>query len=193
MLRSLRRDLHARDTPAPEKEASVPLVLDFDGTFVREDSLRVALKALSSGCRRTVLFSQFPPNRVELKRLAFECAPDLLNLLTVNPAVEELALSYVAERRQVFLCTGAHQTLAQEVARRWGFFSDAWGSSELLNLTGRKKANFLIQAFGTKAFDYVGNSRRDYPVFDVALSAFKVSPDGTVARLQDKSHLGDKQ
>ncbi|MFB2553287.1 UbiA family prenyltransferase [Ensifer soli] len=96
-----------------------------------------------------------------------------------------------ATGRPVLLVTGAAEKVARGVAEHTGLFSAVIHSSEAVNLTSHRKRDTLIERFGEGGFDYMGNSRDDVAVFDVARKAIVVAPD-RAAEAWRRSHDAER-
>lgn len=162
----------------------VPLVVDLDGTLLRTDSLIESI---------FVLLRQAPLDLLKLPgwivqgparfkhRLSERAIPDLDTL----PYRTEL-IDYLEEQKQsgrfLVLATAADARLAQQLARKTGLFDLVVASDGKTNLSGRKKRDYLVERFGARGFDYLGNAARDYPVWHAAREALLVSPSGPLVR-----------
>ena len=155
-----------------------PLCVDLDGTLLRSDSLYEALFDL---VRRKLYLIFFLPFWLRLGKAYFKRRVYELSDLDVSrlPYREELLTALKAEKargRRLILVTGCHHVLARKIAEHLGFFDETFATAGTLNLVGEAKADFLVQRFGVRGFDYVGNSRADLEVWKQAASAWVVSP-----------------
>jgi 4-hydroxybenzoate polyprenyltransferase len=95
------------------------------------------------------------------------------------PYREDLLQALRAEKqrgRKLILVTGCHHILARKISHHLGLFDEVFATSGSVNLVGEAKADFLVQRFGERGFDYVGNSRTDLEVWKHAGQAWVVSP-----------------
>ncbi len=163
----------ASPRPAPEP---VPLVVDLDGTLVRTDLLLESLFVLAK--RNPLRLLQVPlwlaRGKAFLKRRLAELAmPDIAVLPYREPLLERLE----AERRSgrpLVLATAADQALADGVARHLGLFDEVLASDGTVNLARERKRQRLVEAYGTRGFDYVGSGRSDQVVWRAARKALVV-------------------
>jgi len=84
------------------------------------------------------------------------------------------------------LCTGANQLIAEEFARHQILFDFVFASDKNINLTGKNKADFLIQRLGWKKFDYIGDSYADFFVWASARKAILNNPSFLMKYLASK-------
>ena len=66
------------------------------------------------------------------------------------------------------LATGADARLAHAMANELGLFDQVLASDGEVNLTGTRKRDRPVLEFGRRGFDYIGNDRRDLPVWAAA-------------------------
>ena len=169
-----------KQTDSPDR---VPLVLDVDGTLLRTDMLYetfwAAMGRDSAAALRTLIGHWARPNHLKgaLLRIA---APDV-TLLPLRQEIAELARQAREEGRPVVLASGSDHGLVDAVARRLDLPGTHLGSDSSRNLTGRTKAQALIDRFGEGGFDYAGNSADDLPAWGAARRVIAVRP-GTALR-----------
>jgi len=96
--------------------------------------------------------------------------------LAYNRPVLQLVVDARAKGRTVCLVTAAAERNAMAVASFLGVFDNVFASTSTTNLSGRQKASLLVERFGRRGFDYVGNSFDDLPVWRVSRACFVVRP-----------------
>jgi len=109
---------------------------------------------------------------------AVDCA-----LLPYNPAVVDLIRQAKKDGRQIYLATASDRRYAEVIAAHLGYFDGIFASDGKTNLSGEAKARQLVERFGAKNFDYVGNEDRDIPIWRHACKAYVV---GNSPRLMRK-------
>lgn len=147
----------------------LPLCVDLDGTLIRTDSLHeIVLKTLKNKpLKAFILPFWILSGKASFKARLMEEENLNVALLPYNKAV----LAYVEserKKRKVYLCTGANEKLANEVAKHLDCFDGVIASSSEANVTGRNKAERLNKQFGKGKFAYIGNASVDYNVWDDA-------------------------
>lgn len=158
---------------------TVPLCIDLDGTLIATDSLWEGLALLL--LRRPWLL--FPAvlwalkGKHVLKREVAARSEREPADWPYRDAVLTLIRNARAEGRPVWLVTGAAEKSANAIAGHLGLFDRVFHSDDDENLTSSRKRNRLVAECGEGGFDYVGNSRDDLQVFDVARQSFIVQPD----------------
>jgi 4-hydroxybenzoate polyprenyltransferase len=173
----------ATQDPGSPATLAPALVIDLDGTLLRTDLLLESALALLA--RRPWLLFAFPAwlwrGRAHLKR---EIASRVELDVAALPWDERvLALARAAAgQREVVLCTASDEGLATEVAAELGVFDRVLASDGVHNLSGANKAEALVQRYGERGFDYIGNARVDLKVWSRARRAIVVNAPASLAR-----------
>ena len=76
----------------------------------------------------------------------------------------------------MILATASPKAEALKIEEIHRVFNEVYGSTEQLNLKGINKKQLLVEKFGEKGFDYVGNSNADLIIFKSARYAYLVNP-----------------
>jgi haloacid dehalogenase-like hydrolase len=162
--------------------ASMPLVLDLDGTLIAGDLL---YKSFVSILRRNpfVVFRcaiWLLGGRAALKRqLALRSRIDR-DRLQLHRDVVALAIREKAAGRSVVLATAADGLLAEQLASRLGFIDQVFASDGQRNLKGSEKAALLRRLFPA-GFIYAGDSVADLKVWRHASGIVLVNAPSSVA------------
>lgn len=163
---------------------NTPLVVDLDGTLLRSDLLLETglafvrhrpLKALR-------LFKWLVKGKAALKANLARAVDIDVTVLPYDPAVLDLVNSARNSGRKVVLATASHISLAERIAVHLDIFDQVLASDEKVNLSSHRKRDLLVENFGVKGFDYVGNSSDDLSVWEVARDAYVVNPERGVER-----------
>lgn len=156
---------------------NVPLCVDLDGTLVLSDTLHESmLRVLADSPPRIFLlpFWLFGGKSGFKTKVAEHARPDPAGL----PYNQEL-LAWLREQkasgRRLILVTAAHTAIAEAVAEHVGLFDRVMATTGGVNLSGEAKAKALVQEFGPRGFDYVGNDAPDLPVWAQARRAIVVN------------------
>ena len=177
----------------------VPLVVDLDGTLLTGDMLLESANEYLSGkpWRVFALIRPLLSGRAKTKVfLAKRVTPDV----SVLPYHAELLHFLRREQeagRRIALATATSHPIADRIAAHLGLFDEVIASDETTNLKSSRKAAALVERFGERGFDYVGNDAADLAVWKVASKAFVVSDDsallariGTVERVFSSGRRG---
>lgn len=145
---------------------ATPLVVDVDGTLTPGNLLLEGLARLLTVAplRALGLLPLLPFRRAFVKRKVAEAVTLPAESLPQNPEVAAEIRAAKAAGRPVHLATGADALAAAPVAEAIGA-NETFASDGHVNLVGRAKAQALVAAFGDRGFDYMGDERRDLPVW----------------------------
>ena len=154
------------------------LVVDLDGTLAKTDVLVESVIRLLGRSPWLVfpMIGWLLGGKAEFKRRVAERVELDVAWLPYHPDVLRLAEEARAQGRKVVLATAAAERHAKAVASHLGLFDEVLSSSDSLNLSGDRKAELLVKAFGERGFDYVGNAYADLRVWRVARQAILVNP-----------------
>ena len=83
--------------------------------------------------------------------------------------------------RKLILATGAHKSIASSLAKQLDLF-ECVHATDKINLTGKKKADLLVEAYGVNGFDYAGNSSVDLHVWRSSRMAIAVNASSSVVK-----------
>ena len=173
----------------PEPGSGRYLCIDLDGTLVLTDTFAEAVLRFlrRSPLRLPLLLIWLLRGRPFLKMKVCEAAPLAPENLPYNIAL----IDYIKERKAngstIILATGAHRSIAAQVAEHLGLFDAVHSSDGRHNLVGANKA--LLLALKYPGFQYAGNSRADMPVWKKSDGAILVSDSAALRRRLQRSSI----
>jgi 4-hydroxybenzoate polyprenyltransferase/phosphoserine phosphatase len=163
-------------------ESVPPLVVDLDGTLIRTDLLVESVFAYlgADPLRVLSLASALRSGKASFKaEIARRVAIDPAHL-PYDERVMSLIRAAREDGRRVFLASASNERYVRDVTEHLGLFDGWFASTNSENLSSSVKAKRLVQAFGEKGFDYVGNDRADLPVWSSANRSLAVGPSASV-------------
>lgn len=113
------------------------------------------------------------------KRRVADIATPLASTLPYNLLLLEWLRVQKAEGARLVLATASETRLAKDVADHLGIFDDVLGT-EQANLASTNKRSALVQRYGERGFEYVGNSNADLKVWPAASLTHVVNPEFNV-------------
>lgn len=160
------------------------LCTDLDGSILLVDSFWESLLALVGKHFWYVLLIPFWSLRGKAA-LKYEIARRTQVNAANLPYRAEL-ISFLRQEkssgRKIILATGADSTIARSIADYLAFFDHVLASDGAANLTGDKKREAIQSYTSGRAFDYVGDSWKDIPVWMAANHAILVEPSESLSR-----------
>jgi 4-hydroxybenzoate polyprenyltransferase/phosphoserine phosphatase len=159
----------------------IPLCIDLDGTLIRSDTLLESVLELLKAQPATALLLPLwlARGRAYLKARIAERISLAVDTLPYREEFVSWARSESATR-PVVLVTAAHRRVAESIASHLGLFCEVMATGEV-NLKAGRKAQALVERFGSKGFDYAGNDDADLPVWREARNAIVVGATPSVA------------
>lgn len=158
-----------------------PLCVDLDGTLLRSDVLYESLLALLA---QNPLYLFLLPlwllkGKAAIKR-------ELAKRVTLPPETlpyddRVLEMLRTTPQRPRVLCTASDALLVTPIAEHLGLFEEVICSDGHRNLAGHRKAEALVERFGEKGFDYIGNSGVDLQVWKHSASAIVANAPNSLA------------
>lgn len=161
------------------QETSPPLVVDLDGTLLRSDLLMETAMAFlrTQPLKVFKVLGWLLKGKAALKEgLALETQIDV-SVLPYDPQIIDLINVEKATGRLIVLATASHVSLAERIAEHLQLFDLVLASNANRNLSGNHKRDLLIAHYGEGGFDYIGNSKDDFPIWTVSRQAYVVNPD----------------
>ena len=171
--------------------SDLPLCVDLDNTLVRTNTLAetiVGALRKNPACIFLVPLWAIRGQAYLWEVFVARFRPDA-SILPYSEPVLDLVRKEAASARPVILATGAHESMAQDVARHLGLFSGVIATNGTAHLVGRRKADILAARYGVKGFDYVGDSFPDMAVFRSCRQAYVVSPSRRLAAQLKKESI----
>lgn len=166
------------------RDLDVPLCVDLDGTLIGTDLLYESLMATLKA--QPLLAFRMPfwllKGRAHLKSQLAKHADIDASLLPYHAELLEWLRSEKQRGRQIYLVTAADSRIANSIAEHLDLFTEVLASDGAINLKGQNKADVLVERFGAGGFDYAGDSRADFVVWDNSRSAITVGVSPSVRR-----------
>ncbi len=174
--------------PAPpsrrEPAGALPLCVDLDGTLVLTDTLVENVLGLLAAPRSLLaLPGWLARGKAGFKAAVAEAATLDAALLPYNQPLLRWLEGERARGRPLILVTAAHRSIAERVAGHLGLFDEVIATDGADNLRGERKAERLVERFGTGGFAYAGNDATDLKVWARSGAAVLVdTPPGVTRR-----------
>jgi 4-hydroxybenzoate polyprenyltransferase len=165
-------------------DATIPLCVDLDHTFFKTDTLyeHVLSYIRSNPFRLLRVMNWLRQGRSYLKAKLQEHAPLTIDHFPVDEDVFYYLKRMEAKKRPIVLVTGAHQSIADAVIKKWPIFQAAHGSQADHNLVGAAKEKLLVSTYGAQGFDYLGDSKEDLHVWKSARHASIVGSNAKIIK-----------
>jgi 4-hydroxybenzoate polyprenyltransferase len=160
-----------------------PVVVDLDGTLLRSDLLIESAFAFvgSHPLRIVSLIGLLSRGKAALKDgIASKTAIDVKHL-PYDDRVLEIMEEARRDGRKIYIASASNERYVEAIASHLGV--DGWFASDAVcNLSTHAKARKLVEAFGEKQFDYLGDDHADLAVWAVCRKGWAVHPSSGVKR-----------
>lgn len=157
---------------------NLPLIVDLDGTLIKTDILMEQVIAFvrTNPLHFFLVLIWFFRGFAKLKYEVYRRTNLTTINLPFNDSVIELIDNARKSGRKVVLATASFLENANQVANHVNLFDEVLATTIDFNLRGKNKAKVLIEKYGEKKFDYVGDSYIDIEVWKHANTAYLVNP-----------------
>jgi 4-hydroxybenzoate polyprenyltransferase/phosphoserine phosphatase len=165
-------------------DVSLPVCVDLDQTLTRIDPLHESILSLIRKApllllsfplwlrRGRATFKQEIASRVQIDAASLPYRSDVLDLVKAASA----------SGRRVILSTRTPRPFADAIAAHLGLFNEVLATEGEKNMQGENKRLALVERFGEKGFDFVGD-RSDAAVWRSARKAIVVGSKATAQRV----------
>jgi 4-hydroxybenzoate polyprenyltransferase len=162
------------------EKINIPLCVDLDGTLIRTDLMFECIVLL---LKKNPLYIFIIPfwilkGRYFLKYKLNEFEEPDYKSIPVNLDVIKYAENEKKKGRKIILITASINKYAEKFKERFDVFDEAIGSKDGLNLVGKAKSKYLVDKFGIKGFDYIGDNIKDTYIWQHSRIAHIVNPSG---------------
>ena len=144
------------------------LFVDLDGTLIKEDLSNVAFSHSLKRFPFKTLFYLLVFLFKGKPYLKYKISKDFtipFENLTFNKAAFDFIRDVKNRHRTVYLISGSHQVLVDQIAKYFNIFFESFGTRDNFNMVGSNKVKFIKENLKIHDFDYLGNSHKDLPIW----------------------------
>jgi len=168
------------------------LFVDLDGTLIKEDLTDLAfIKYLKSKPLKLLIYLIIFlfKGKSYLKEKISENYIVPIDKLNFNRA----SLDYIKEvknrHRVVYLISGSHQLLVNQINNHLKIFFEAFGTRSNFNMIGKNKIKFINEQLKILEFDYLGNSNQDLPIWNYTKKIIYTNASDNLKKIINSSNL----
>ena len=172
------------------------LFVDLDGTLIQEDLSDLAFShSLKNSPFKTLLyllvflFKGKPYLKYKISKnfkIPFEN-------LTFNKAAFEFIREIKNRHRAVYLISGSHQELVDQIAKYLNIFFESFGTRDNFNMVGSNKVKFIKENLNIHDFDYLGNSHKDLPIWEYTKKPIHTNANQKLIKTIKSLNFEDKE
>ena len=144
------------------------LFVDLDGTLIKEDLSDLAfVNSLKTNPLRLIIYLIvfFFKGKSYLKEKISKNYIIPIEKLNFNNAALDYIRDVKNRHRVVYLISGSHQLLVDQIDRHLRIFFESFGTNIDFNMVGINKVKFISNELKILEFDYLGNSKQDLPIW----------------------------
>jgi len=145
-----------------------PLFVDLDGTLIQEDLSHKAFfyffKTNPILCLYHLFIFLFLGRPYLKEKISKNYIVELSNLSKNKQCIEYIEKAK-NNNRTVFLISGSHQFLVNQISNQLKLFNDVFGTHKNFNMIGHNKIAYITQKLKIFDFEYIGNSKQDLPIW----------------------------
>ena len=145
------------------------LFVDLDGTLIKEDLSDLAfVNSLKNNPLRLIIYLIvfFFKGKSYLKEKISKNYIIPIEKLNFNNAALDYIRDVKNRHRVVYLISGSHQLLVDQIDRHLRIFFESFGTKLDFNMVGKNKVEFINNELKISDFDYLGNSKQDLPIWE---------------------------
>lgn len=144
------------------------LFVDLDGTLIKEDLSDLAFyNCLKTNPLKLIfhLIVFLFKGKSYLKEKISKNYIVPIEKLNFNKASLDYVRNVKNHHRVVYLISGSHQSLVNQIDRHLKIFFESFGTRTNYNMVGKNKIKFINKELKIFEFDYLGNSSQDLPIW----------------------------
>ena len=160
-----------------ESKPSLILAVDLDNTLIKTDMIYVGIKFLLK--YKIYLFPKLlwvllTKGKPHAKKFLYDKSTFSINDLVFNNSVVNFIKLNKDKYQQTVLISGSYYKYVNAVASHINLFDSSAGTTEDVNMISLNKVEYLNNKYGNVIFDYIGDSKKDIPIWEVARTAYVV-------------------
>ena len=113
--------------------------------------------------------------------------------LTFNKAAFDYIREVKNRHRAVYLISGSHQMLVDQMAKYLNIFFESFGTRGNFNMVGFNKVQFIKEDLKIFDFDYFGNSHKDLPIWKYTKRAIHTNASKKLIKTIKSLDFEDKE
>jgi len=168
------------------------LFVDLDGTLIKEDLSNLAfINFLKKKPLKLIFYIGMflLKGKPYLKEKISKNFLVPFDKLTFNKSALEYVREVKNRHRVVYLISGSHQILVDQVDKYFKIFFESFGTRNNLNMVGDNKIEFIKQELKIQDFDYIGNSKKDLPIWFYSKKIIYTNASKSLREIIESSQL----
>ncbi len=160
------------------------LAVDLDHTLINTDMIYLGLKYLL--IRKIYLVPiliilLIAKGKPRAKKFLYDHTSISIKNLPYNPSIMNFIRNNKSNYIHVILISGSYYKYVESIANYTNLFDSSAGTTLSVNMISHNKINYLKKKFSNNTFDYIGDSKKDIPIWEASRNAFVVDY-GTITK-----------
>ena len=159
------------------KKRLTVLAVDLDHTLIDTDMIYYGLKQLlvKKLYLLPILFFTFlTKGKTYSKKYLYENTLfEIQNIPFNSPLIK-----YINDQKNnydhIILISGSYYKYVEKIAKHVKIFDSFAGTNNKLNMISSNKVSFLLEKFNNPIFDYIGDNRKDIPIWELSRNVLVV-------------------
>ena len=163
------------------------LAVDLDNTLIKTDMIYVGIKFLL--LYRIYLLPKLIwlflfKGKTYAKKYLFDNTSYSLEKITFNQPVIDFITDNKEKYTYTILISGSYYEYVDAISRYHELFDFSVGTTLETNMISFNKIRYLKDKFGDLMFDYIGDSKKDIPIWESARTAYVVNNSNIARKLK---------
>ena len=168
------------------------LFVDLDGTLIKEDLSNLAFFYCLKRNPLKLIFYLIVflfRGKTYLKEKISKDYIVPIEKLNFNKASLDYIRNVKNHHRVVYLISGSHQLLVNQIDKHLSIFFEAFGTRINFNMVGKNKIKFINEELKILEFDYLGNSIQDLPIWEYTKKILYTNVSSDLRKIINSSKL----
>ena len=153
------------------------LAVDLDHTLIDTDMIYLGLKYLL--LRKVYLFPYLVillviKGKTRAKKFLYDHTTISLKKLPFNSSIVNFIKNNKKNYTHIILISGSYYKYVESISNYLNIFDSYAGTTLSINMISFNKIKYLKKNFNNIIFDYVGDSKKDIPIWEASRKAFVV-------------------
>ena len=160
-----------------DKGTSIILAVDLDNTLIRTDMIYVGLKFLllyKIYLLPKLLWLLVNKGKTYAKHYLYSNTKFSIENIKLNQAVVSFIKSNKKKYTSIILISGSYFKYVEVFAKHLNLFDYSVGTTLDTNMVSFNKVKYLKNKYKNFKFDYIGDSKKDIPIWEYARNAYVV-------------------
>ena len=170
------------------QKLSTVLAVDLDHTLINTDMIYMGLKylILHKIYLLPILIIIFIfKGRPSSKKYLYDNTSIVIEDLPYNKSIINFINNNRRKYTHIILISGSYYKYVESIAEYLDMFDSFTGTSITINMIGTNKITYLKNNFNNFVFDYIGDSKKDIPIWKESRKAFVVNRKNITKHLKN--------